>query len=211
MTGPTDIGGGGSDDITFSTNGVVRNRIDGDTGAWSSPSEANQPGLLKVAKRRFTHAEIVTLPTTPIIVVPAPGLGKYLVPLYALIEANFTTAYTPSDPSADQGASDLVITWGINAVNACRPVPMNYFSGIFSLTNKRIAICRGYDGVSDPVVAADQLWAAAYGYAFNDADRLENNALRLSADNAGDFTGGAPANVLTVCVYYFERTFENIL
>ncbi len=81
-------------------------------------------------------------------------------------------------------------------------------SGFFSLTSKRIAICRGYDGVSDPVAATDQLWAAAYGYADNGADRLENNALRLSADNAGNFTGGNPANKLTATVYYLVREFE---
>lgn len=157
----------------------------------------------------LTDAQIKALPSTSIVVVPAPGAGFYTVPIHCVIELNAPNNqhYTNvTDETLAQGASDIVVTWGDNWVNAFRAVPMNYFGGFFS--GKRVAFCSPFTGVSVPTVAEDQLWAFVMGYTFNGQDRVENNALKVSADNSGgNFTGGDPVNTMAVTVWYETRAF----
>lgn len=154
----------------------------------------------------LTHAQILTLPTTPIQIVPGPGTGRYLVPVSCTVESNFPNGfYTVSDSSLTQGASDIVVTWGANYVNAFRAVPMEALGG--SHGTKRVAFCAPFTGLSVPAAVTDLIWASAFGYPFNGTDKVENNAWYVSADNTGNFTGGAAGNTLTVTVWYQIRAY----
>lgn len=172
-------------------------------GVWWPTITQEEPVLQITAT--FTDAQIKTLPTTPLVVVPAPGAGKYLVPVLATIETTVLNPYTNiTDQTENQGASDLVITYADNWENAFRAVPFTYFNVFHA--NRRIAICPPFMTLQVPTVAADQLWAHTLDYNEN-ANHLENTPLKLSCDNSGDLTGGDPGNSVVVTVLYIIRTW----
>src|SRR5678815_2143763 len=49
----------------------------------------------------LTHAQILTLPTTPVLVVPAPGAGKMIQPLSVNMVMRKTVVYDDVDADSD--------------------------------------------------------------------------------------------------------------
>ncbi len=163
------------------------------------------------ASRQLNNDEILALPTTPLIVVPAPGVGHYLFPIACVIETDFRGGYlgNVTQEDEDDGASDFVVTYGENFSNAFKPMSV-FSNSAGSGNNARIvAYCAPIQPVS---VQADfpynpGKFAQTYGYPSNGTDRVENNPLYIAADNSGDFTGGGANNTMTVTIYYVDRVF----
>jgi hypothetical protein len=133
----------------------------------------------------LTNAQIKTLPTTTVEVVPAPGLGKALLFMRALLDPSYTAGYTNI---GDAGASTLWLsdTLAVSRVTVDKPL-QNAIAD--DPSNARITTLapRG-DGL-------DQL-------APNSPLRLEAYNSDANGNNIGAFTGGDPANTLTVAVFY---------
>lgn len=167
-------------------------------------------GGLPIAAATLTisDTQMKALPSTPLVIVAGPGLGKYLVPVMAMAETAFSAgAYTNvTDSSLNQGASDVVVTYGPNFINAFRAWPMGALNGGNPV---KVGFSAPTMGVSAPVVVTDQLWAPFFGFSFNGMDRLENDPLYVAADNTGNFTGGGVGNQLVVTVYYITRSYQS--
>jgi hypothetical protein len=163
--------------------------------------------MILAASISLTDAQIKALPTTSIEVVADPGAGKYLVPIMATMEFTLTGGFytNVTGNTSAQGASDIVVTWGANYLNAFRAVPLVDVGG--SHGTQRTSICLPEQPKSAPIVVADGLWANTYGGL--PAHSGQKNFM-VSADNTGNFTGGGAANKLTVTVYYVVRTFDSL-
>lgn len=158
--------------------------------------------VLRRATVVLTNAQILALPTTSVEIVPDPGPASYLVPVQCQMEQDFTGGFygNITDNTLAQGASDVVVTWGNNVINAFRPVPLNFLGGFFG--HKGVLFCSPQENVSVPIAVTDGLWAKRFDFPFS------ANNLMIAADNgAGNFTGGAAGNTLAVTVWYVQRTF----
>lgn len=146
------------------------------------------PSTVSLQSRRLvlTDAQIRALPTTPLEgVVPAPGAGKALLFMRALLSPAYVVGYTNI---GDEEGSTLWLsdTLAVSRVTVDKPL-QNVI--VDDPSNARVTtLAPRNDGL-------DQL--------------APNSALRLEAYNSdafggdlGNFAGGDPANRLTAVVYY---------
>mgnify|MGYP000299480130 CR=1 FL=1 len=128
-----------------------------------------------------------SLPTTFIELVTAPGAGKTIVPLWAMIYVDSTAgAYTNVDAGSQAGLTIAYGDWDVDCFNF---MP-------FDGASRRMGL--------QPINAVPD--AAALFAAYPDQTNLfleENKPLKLVAWNdSGDYTGGNAANVTYVAVSY---------
>lgn len=145
----------------------------------------------------LTNAQIKALPTTPVVVVPAPGAGKMILPVArAINKPTFAAPYT--NQSAPNTQPYAVLTWGDEVGYASAWMPddddpsLGQFSKLFDAAPQVFVL----DSYSDTAAT----WGlVSQAQSFN----AENLPVKLFVSNAaGDFTGGHADNVLVVTVVY---------
>lgn len=149
------------------------------------PSESGGEGgagAVLSASVTLTHAQILTLPTTPVEVVPAPGAGLILSPVNMLAYFHGTDPYTNYDGTGAQ---------------------LGLLQGGFSILAVPMAGLVTYED-ADAVQPFNAHNAYTEGTAANDlASEFVDQPLMVYADNTlGNYTGGNVANTLKITVWY---------
>lgn len=158
------------------------------------------PSPLLVATKTIANADVLTLPTTPVQVLGAPGLNKTAIPVHATIRMTWVADYTNIDATAT-----LTLTHGTSTLlTELQETTFNAVSGL--LAGGGPDGTNGWFGAAEAVTAAPSLThglSSAY-----DSD-LANKPISLSATNglAGNFTGGNAGNALTVTLLYYVVSF----
>lgn len=157
-------------------------------------------GVLKVATVTLTDAQIKALPTTPVQVVAAPGVGKIAVPIMALVGLAWTADYT--NISAD---STFDFFW--------LPAGAQPFNSLFEADTSSVSSLLAGGGNAYAMSSPLQLgWtAAAPGLSvpratgdFMGGTNVVDANISVFITNSGDLTGGNAANSLKVTVWYTE-------
>ena len=143
-------------------------------------------GELKAARATIPHAQILTLPTLPVVILPAPaaGLGNVVFMISMWLNP-FLGNYTNVDPAA-------------KAIMTYQPSPMGFGANIPSdILTGGIAPTLGTLESSSPAINLVQSINAG-----------SPSALSLFFSNAaaGDFTGGNAGNILQVHMWYAVLT-----
>jgi hypothetical protein len=141
----------------------------------------------------LTNAQIKALPTTAVEILPAPGVGKCVFPLFAMLHMHWAADYTNIDASAEMliknGNQALLSSWSQTVASAVSSLlagggPDGTWAWAVLIGNIASSVTFGASGPYDSDIA--------------------NLPLLISATNggAGDFTGGNVANELEVTVQY---------
>lgn len=137
-----------------------------------------------VARRTITNAEIKTLPTTPVVVAPAPGAGKAYVHVATHLVCDATAGVYTNINAAAVGP---FATYGSNVSATATMVngDVDWILADNSAVNYALFSGKSIDGGA----LAD----------------VENQTLRLGMTNGldGNLTGGHPANTLKVSTIYY--------
>jgi hypothetical protein len=141
-------------------------------------------------KTVLTDAQIKALPSTPIEVVPAPGVNKALNVFAAVIRCDFSAgAYTNIDPSY----VDLAL------LPANLPIVVKDTSASIDLIPFALADIRNYT-LSGQFSISTGGYVLALGY---DDQTFNNKSAELWWTNElGNFTGGNTANTMSITVLY---------
>lgn len=129
----------------------------------------------------LTHSDIVSLPTMPVAIAGAPGVGKAIVVLEAVLRVDVSQGeYTNVDDLA-----------GLKVYSAA--------GGEQTLPLTRLILTTPWRWFGRVGSAGDRLDGT-----FDDLDLFENSGLVLGVTNqhTGNFSGGHPDNTLTITVYY---------
>lgn len=157
----------------------------------------------------ITNAQIKALPTAaaPVEIIPAPGAGRMAQLVYALIQSNIVAPYTNIDPAA----------WGVleytnesieSSVYFNNDAAENLAAVTALLTETRILqLCPSTkttttDFAGFTIAAAGVFNVIQKGPALVSSLANQSISLFLSNQASGDFTGGSPANTLTVTTFY---------
>jgi len=165
-------------------------------GAVIVGDEADMSDVVAVRKivTTLTDAQIKTLPTTAVVVIPAPGANVAVVPLFCHLRCAAVADYTNIDPtsSISLNSFDVLALLTNDLQNAVTGLlapgdaddAANAFISLTQLVNEGTIRLNGISSIYD-----------------SDAS---NEAVTMGADNAalGNFTGGNAANELTVTVLY---------
>lgn len=144
-----------------------------------------------------TNAEMLTLPTTPVSLVPAPGAAFQLVPLLVDVRGNTTGgAYTNIDPDG----------WIVLAFNGT-DIWSNYLTNDSTIGYTFLSTTLGAAGdfcfQFVPFTLAEPIFG--WGNLVDPRGNVEpNQPLVLTSENfgSGNFTGGHSANLLVLTTYY---------
>jgi hypothetical protein len=148
-------------------------------------------GDIQVATVIVTDAQIKALPTTPIVLIPDPGVGKIILVLFAFLHWSPSdyVPYTNIDPTAQIFSGVLMPVFS--------EVDEGAVSGMLATS-----------GLGNAVMVAEQTLTVAPGRLtrpnFDWGDGDIDGPFQLTAQNgsAGPFTGGDPTNVLSITVFY---------
>lgn len=146
----------------------------------------------------FTHAKILTLPTTTPTLIGAPGAGFVIVPMQAFFQMKWVADYTNIDAT-----SRLQLGAAVNRemMTAFNEPTFGNITGIFAAGESSISMLIPVQEYNGAAAGAANL--EGFGDFANIAD-FNNQPLKVLMQNvaAGDFTGGDPGNSLTITVFY---------
>lgn len=153
----------------------------------------------------LNNSQILTLPTTPFVIVPAPGAGKANLIINALVISNLTIPYT----NIDTDGNYIGIDYGNDIFEPTSLVVNDVGSGSSDLS----ALLDGTGAIFQlyPIHPPTPLltWTnrpVALG-AIDNITNIVNAPLYLFCYNgSGDFTGGNIANTLKVTIFYVVVT-----
>ena len=167
----------GNSDAMIPSQRAVKAYVDAHAGGGSSP--------IQTATVTLTAEQIRALPTVFPVIVAAPGAGKYLNVIQALISSGVISDF---GNLAGDGSADIELAYGDNESNA---TPIQLISNV---------ILTGQSGLLS-YVGSNFTTASLAKSAF------ENKHVTVASDNSlGNFTGGD--GTLTVTVYYTVVTLQ---
>lgn len=151
--------------------------------------------LIKTATVTLTNDQILALPTTPVVIIPAtevlnysgnPSKLFYVVKAYAILNAAGGT-YSNCNITGT-----LQLGWGSDFSN-----PIAISAQVYG---------PGLQGTGIGHGATFEAFSFFIAEVSLQNDATYDNAIVIKADNAGDgnYTSGHPANTLKVVVHYFE-------
>lgn len=153
-------------------------------------------------------AQIKLLPTTPVVLVPAQA-GKGVFILGGALVAHIGTAYTNISADVDDGITALYIR-GTNELGATSPIgPMLTTS--FASVVKGLLVAFRLEAEATPSVAGSNREGENETLRTSSVpltgltDPITVQVYNFSADwntDLGPFTGGDPANTLTISLFY---------
>jgi len=142
------------------------------------------------------NTDFKALPTTYITLVPSPGAGKVLVPLWAFVRIETTGAYTNITAGSQAG---LTISYGDWETDAFNFSPPNWDGGTIWFSLQPIHQVPDAAAILYPPSGSTPSGYPDHSVLYN----VDNKAFKLVAWNdAGDFTGGNAANYAKVGVAY---------
>jgi hypothetical protein len=153
---------------------------------------------IKRASVTLTNAQVKALPTTPIQIVAAPGVGMIVVPFYAWFAVNWTADYTNINALA---------RIGVGYSGALASVLAQFYETTGDVSNL-LADGASHSGFlssnSTPFDTGNGVLALSGVGQFHDEPGVINTALEIFAANptAGNFTGGNASNTIKVTVLY---------
>lgn len=171
------------------------------TSQWeyiNSPGGGDATSILESSIVTLTDAQIKALPTTPVQIIPAPGVGKTIIPVSAILSFKRTGGYSTISPTALLG-----FQWDVpNASRANQLIGIyeekGGVSGFLS-TGESVIATLGINAT--PVGGTIELGVGTEVLVY--PNEISNKALMLSAKNDEEnFSGGNAANVLTVTVFH---------
>jgi len=180
------------------THTKVSGKSDGADNTKIQPSDWNAEhtitddyALLRVATKTLTNDEVISLPTTSVEILAAPGANKIIIPIMTVLHANWVADYG----GIDAGAIICIRLANVDVMQLTETIA----SSVSSLLTGG-----GPDGVSAMLgplykVASSTVYGISGMY---DSD-IANKALNIViSGNALDLTGGDAGNTLKVIVYY---------
>ncbi len=183
--------------------GNLIEQSDGATWVTYSGSGSAGSAVVLLSTTVIPHAQILTLPTTPVTLIATPGASSRLQLIQASLSADFSAgAYTNISTTGSIRLQLGANTRSSYIANDATGTPVfTYMSVFLDATDKQATLVPGMQtnvptlgwGLLTPVVTA-----------VTDM----NVAMTLNCTNAaGDFTGGNVANSLTVRVYHTIEAF----
>jgi len=156
----------------------------------SQPTGDGTSGYLSRATVTLTDAQIKALPTTAVELVAAQGAAKLIVPLSAVVQFNYTDAYTNIAATAA-----LFIQVGGNVgLATLDEAAGNGVTSLFDSGEDYTAILPQKGFVSG---------TSTYGTVRASLEVAEQNlSVKMTNAAQGALTGGNAANTLRVSVYY---------
>ncbi len=169
---------------------------DGDTLIRSGTDVVGSRGPLLYRDVQFTNAQVIHLPTTPVIAIPAPGTGLALV----------------AGCTLGRGDVAILLDWHADYGNLDADMTIRFQVG----TNGPYC---SYGGTGDPLQsvlawtaggALNPFWVPApgqvitQGQANNSASDIDNQPLYVSFENGAlnDLSGGNASNKLCLRIWY---------
>ena len=167
---------------------------------WTDPTDTVAPVSPAAASPRqatatLTDAQIKALPSTPVVVVPAPGMNRVLL---APVTQGSMQIVLYLDWYGDYTNIDATATW------ECAVGPFGPYAR-YGAGNKLASFLGwGAGGQANAVWLLSKNDSTVDGAALNNLSDVQNQPITLGMVNAalGNLTGGHAANTLTVSVLY---------
>lgn len=155
-----------------------------------------------VRRTRIINADILTMPTTGVEILPTPGVGyTNVVDKIILIKKFAAGAYTNVDNDAFFGTKyeSMSVNWSSLIANIDSEA-LTYLDDWLGATDGR-AVLREFTDTKDVTLGYGTL-------VYPNNETFENEAMLLYIDNAaaGNLTGGNVLNELIAYVYYHKIT-----
>jgi hypothetical protein len=172
------------------THSKVSAKSDGADNTLIQPSDWNDEHVIaagyflpRIATATLIDAQIKTLPSIPVEIVPTPGAGKMIVLLYGLLSTSLVSPY--------------------NNVTAAGNNQFTY-GGVMDASNYNLKYM--FDDISANVAMYSTIQIPSDGFSLGLLQLqswFEDKSITFSVYNAdGNFGGGDPANTIKITVIY---------
>ena len=158
-----------------------------------------------MASVKLTNAQVLALPTTAVQLVAAPGAAKVIVPVHALVSYVNNGDCANIDPTAHIFVASVAQANDAHVTYLYEQTADADVSYLLANGGDTQVVFGPRDRINQVAGAGKENYAGIVG---TPLANLENAAVNIYADNgaAGNFTGGNPANSLTVWLSYYTAT-----
>lgn len=173
---------------------------------WITEAEVASLGEeLQVANVTLTNEQILTLPTTGVEVIPAPGEGKIIVPFGGVVVLDARAGIYTCDAGSSWQLLSLVEGGAIEATGliSITGSPGGGFTTFGSATDRIAFSIPAFWGIGSSDFTGYLVSTGNTGKPI--ADNLPL-VIQDRYDGVSNYGGGDPANKLTVVVYYLVVT-----
>lgn len=159
-----------------------------------SPAPGGGSSAVLVATAYVAHADIITLPSSPIELAAAPGAGKMIVPSSALIYADTSAAPYSNISEGDE-------------LGPCTTAPGDFLNFLWeSSSGSKVSTFLG-GAIQIATFGPQAVEESVFGTGsvlpyITSAESLPDTPLILKSGNGTDYEEGDPANFMVVTVTY---------